>query len=205
MRRPALIDPVWGGVFQYSEAGSWATPHFEKIISFQAQYLRQYSQAYALWRDPKYLAAARDIERYLASFLISPDGAFYVSQDADLDHDIDGHAYYALDEAGRRRLGVPRIDSNIYARENGWAISGLAAFYDVTNDPTMLALAERAAKWVDDNRRCRMEVFAMAKRTAADRFFATRWRWDRPSSISMSRPAIAIGWREPARPATSSA
>src|SRR6202030_1000504 len=27
----ALIDPVWGGVFQYSEAGSWAHPHFEKI------------------------------------------------------------------------------------------------------------------------------------------------------------------------------
>jgi len=148
----ALIDPVWGGVFQYSEAGSWATPHFEKIISFQAQYLRQYSQAYALWRDPKYLAAARDIERYLASFLISPDGTFGVSQDADLNHDVDGHAYYALDEAGRRRLGVPRIDSNIYARENGWAISGLAAFYDVTNDPTILALAERAARWVDDNR-----------------------------------------------------
>src|SRR3979409_2699585 len=33
----ALIDPVWGGVYQYSEAGSWTHPHFEKIISFQAQ------------------------------------------------------------------------------------------------------------------------------------------------------------------------
>src|SRR5258708_10677395 len=30
----ALIDPVWGGVFQYSEAGSWSHPHFEKIMSF---------------------------------------------------------------------------------------------------------------------------------------------------------------------------
>ena len=67
----ALIDPVWGGVFQYSETGSWNHPHFEKIMSFQAQYLRQYSQAYALWKDPKYLAAARDIERYLARFLLA--------------------------------------------------------------------------------------------------------------------------------------
>src|SRR3954453_20514142 len=89
----ALIDPVWGGVYQYSEAGSWTHAHFEKIMSFQAQYLRQYSQAYALWKDPKYLAAARNIERYLADFLTSPDGAFYVSQDADLNHDIDGHTY----------------------------------------------------------------------------------------------------------------
>src|SRR3954447_4977855 len=47
----ALIDPVWGGVFQYSETGSWQKAHFEKIMSFQGQYLRQYSQAYALWKD----------------------------------------------------------------------------------------------------------------------------------------------------------
>jgi uncharacterized protein YyaL (SSP411 family) len=148
----ALIDPVWGGVFQYSEGGSWSKPHFEKIMSFQAQYLRQYSQAYALWKDEKYLTAARDIERYLAGFLISPDGAFYVSQDADLDHDTDGHKYYVLGEPERRKLGMPRIDKNLYARENGWAISGLAAFYNVTDDPKVLAIAERTAKWVNDNR-----------------------------------------------------
>jgi uncharacterized protein YyaL (SSP411 family) len=148
----ALIDPVWGGVFQYSEGGSWSKPHFKKIISFQAQYLRQYSQAYALWKDEKYIDAARDIERYLAGFMVGPDGAFYVSQDADLDHDTDGHKYYALDDAGRRKLGIPRIDKNLYARENGWAISGLAAFYNVTNDPKILAIAECAAKWVNDNR-----------------------------------------------------
>jgi uncharacterized protein len=148
----ALIDSVWGGAFQYSEAGSWSKPHFEKIMSFQAQYLRQYSQAYALWKDPKYLTAARDIERYLAAFLASPDGAFYVSQDADLDHDTDGHKYYALDDSGRRKLGIPRIDNNLYARENGWAISGMTAYYDVSSDPKALAIAERAAKWVVDNR-----------------------------------------------------
>jgi uncharacterized protein YyaL (SSP411 family) len=148
----ALIDPVWGGVFQYSESGGWTKPQFEKIMSFQAQYLRQYSPAYALWNDEKYLAAARDIERYLAGFLIGPDGAVYVSQDADLDHDTDGHKYYALDDAGRRNLGMPRIDKNLYARENGWAISGLTMFYNVTSDPKVLAIAERAAKWVNANR-----------------------------------------------------
>ena len=148
----ALIDPVWGGVFQYSEAGSWGHPHFEKIMSFQAQYLRQYSQAYALWKDPKYLTAARDVERYLTGFLQSPDGAFYVSQDADLNQDTDGHAYYALAETERRKLGLPRIDTHLYARENGWVISGLIAFYDVANDPKVLAMAARAAKWVNDNR-----------------------------------------------------
>ncbi len=148
----ALIDPVWGGVFQYSEPGSWTHPHYEKIMSFQAQYLRQYSQAYAFWRDPKYLAAARDIERYLANHLTAPNGAFYVSQDADVDRDVDGHVFYAADDAQRRKLGIPRIDKNLYARENGWAISGLIAFFNVTNDPQILAIAERAANWVRENR-----------------------------------------------------
>lgn len=148
----ALIDPTWGGVFQYSEAGSWTHPHFEKIISFQAQYLRQYSQAYALWKEPKYLAAAKDIERYLAAFLTGPEGAFYVSQDADLNHEIDGHKYYALPDADRRKLGLPRIDKKLYARENGWAISGLVAYYNVSNDPKILGMAERSARWVIDNR-----------------------------------------------------
>jgi uncharacterized protein len=121
-------------------------------MSFQAQYLRQYSQAYAQWKDPKYLSAARAIEGYLAAFLTSPDGAFYVSQDADLDHDTDGHKYYALSDSERRKLGLPRIDRNLYARENGWAISGLAAYYDVTDDPKVLDVAVRAAKWVIANR-----------------------------------------------------
>ena len=148
----ALIDPVWGGVFQYSEGGSWQKPHFEKIMSFQAQYLRQYSQAYSLWKEPRYLGAARDIERYLVAFLQGDDGAFYVSQDADLDHDTDGHKYYALADAERRKLGMPRIDKNRYARENGWAISGLAAYYNISKDAKALQSAERAAKWVLANR-----------------------------------------------------
>lgn len=147
-----LIDPVWGGVYQYSEGGSWTKPHFEKIMSFQAQYMRQYSQAYALWKDPKYLAAARDIERYLTAMMRSPEGAFYVSQDADLSREIDGHAFYPLDDAARRKLGTPKIDKNLYARENGWAISGYATLYGVTNDPKILAIAEDAAKWVIANR-----------------------------------------------------
>ena len=36
---------------------------------------------------------------------------------------------------------MPRIDKNLYARENGWAISGLTAYYDVTNDPKVLEIA----------------------------------------------------------------
>ena len=123
-----LIDPVWGGVYQYSDEANWKSPHFEKLLAFQADDLRLYSQAYAQWQHPKYLEAALALRAYLVSFLASPEGAFYVSQDADLSAEVSGHEYYRHDEAARRRLGIPRIDTHRYARENGWAIPRCASF-----------------------------------------------------------------------------
>jgi len=143
-----LIDPAWGGVYQYSTGGVWNEPHFEKIMWTQAGNLRVAAQAYALWHEPRDLAMAQAIRRYLVTFLRSPEGAFYTSQNADL---IDGrHAgdYFALNDAQRRAKGIPRIDKHIYARENGWAIEALATLASSTGDPHPLAEARTAAKWV---------------------------------------------------------
>src|SRR5207244_1142372 len=32
----AIMDPVWGGIYQYSTDGDWKHPHFEKLMTFQA-------------------------------------------------------------------------------------------------------------------------------------------------------------------------
>ena len=148
----ALIDPVWGGVYQYSEKQDWSAPHFEKIMSFQADDLRLYSEAYARWQDPRYLRAAQSIHAYLVRFLRAPEGALYVSQDADLSATVTGHDYYKLDEQGRLRLGTPPIDRHRYARENGWAITALCRYVDVTGDRAALAEARGAAQWVRAHR-----------------------------------------------------
>src|SRR5580693_4608890 len=50
-----LLDPAWGGVYQYSTDGDWPHPHFEKIMQMQAENLRIYSLAYAQFRKPEYL------------------------------------------------------------------------------------------------------------------------------------------------------
>ena len=47
-----LIDPVWGGLYQYSDSGDWDHPHFEKLLQFQAEGIRLYAQAYAQWTGP---------------------------------------------------------------------------------------------------------------------------------------------------------
>lgn len=147
-----LLDPAWGGVYQYSTGGNWSSPHFEKIMQMQAENLRIYSLAHAWWRDPADLHAAQEIRRYLRTFLTSPEGAFYTSQDADLVEGKHSAAYFALSDAQRRRLGVPRVDQHIYARENGWAVTGLVALYAATGDADALEDALRATRWVIANR-----------------------------------------------------
>ena len=143
-----LIDPVWGGVYQYSTDGDWKHPHFEKIMQFQAENLRIYAEAYALWKDPAYLEAAKLIREYLRRFLTSPEGAFYTSQDADLVQGKHSADYFALDDKTRIARGIPRVDQHIYTRENGWAINALATFAGATGDTTALSDAVRAADWI---------------------------------------------------------
>ena len=43
---------------------------------------------------------------------------------------------------------MPRIDKNIYTRENAWAIRGLLALYNITNDQQVLERALKAARWI---------------------------------------------------------
>jgi hypothetical protein len=151
-RARKLIDPVWGGLYQYSDSGDWDHPHFEKLLQFQAEGMRAYAQAYALWRDPEDLKAARDILRFVRVFLRSPDGAYYVSQDADLVAGEHSGEYYALDDAGRRRRGIPRVDAHLYARENAWMAHALVTLHAVNGDDETLREALVSARWILANR-----------------------------------------------------
>jgi hypothetical protein len=147
-----LVDPAWGGVYQYSTDDDWQHPHFEKIMQMQSQDLRAYALAYAQLHDPKYKDAADAIHGFLTKFLLSPGGAFYTSQDADLIDGVHSAEYFKLSDAQRRAQGIPRIDTHVYSRENGWAIAALASLYEFTGDKSALAQAIRAADWIVQNR-----------------------------------------------------
>jgi uncharacterized protein len=132
-KQRALIDPVWGGVYQYSAATDWASPHYEKLMPYQAANLDAYARAYAMTRDVRLLADARRIAGYMETFLSNPDGAFLVSQDADVGaHDegaffVDGDVYYRKDAEGRRKLGLPRVDAHVYPKTRAPPASSPAA------------------------------------------------------------------------------
>jgi uncharacterized protein len=121
-------------------------------MQMQAEDLRIYALAYGLWRDESYLQAANRIRGYLKNFLTSPDGAFYTSQDADLIDGRDGGLYFQLDDRERRKQGIPRVDTHVYARENGWAINALTVLYTVSGQKECLEDAIRAADWIGAHR-----------------------------------------------------
>lgn len=129
----ALIDPQDGGVYQYSDLrrpdAPWSSPHFEKIMAFQAQNMRLYARAAKILDRPQYLATAKQIAAYLEGTLSREDGAFYASQNADPPN---------------------AIDTRVFARENGWAIVAFAELSDATGDrDEYLARALKAAKHLD--------------------------------------------------------
>lgn len=143
-----LVDPAFGGVYQYSTDGDWAHPHFEKIMQTQAENLRLYSLAYRLYGEVRYLKAAKAIAHYLQEFLSAPDGAFYTSQDADLVSGVHSGEYFSLNAVERLKQGLPRIDKHCYARENGWAINAMVELYLASADKQYLERAIKAADWV---------------------------------------------------------
>lgn len=150
-QQAALIDPVWGGIYQYSEGSTWRTPHFEKLMTYQAPALESYARAYRLTREPVQLARARAMFDYLQRFLLRERGTFAGSQDADLHaHEpskpfLRGAEYYAKPERERLALGVPRIDPHQYGEDNGLAIAAYVAYFEATGDERALAVAKRAA------------------------------------------------------------
>lgn len=147
-----LIDPAWGGVYQYSDKADWKSPHYEKLMSFQASHLMLYALAHAQWKTPEHRDAAEKIYRYIVDFLTAPDGAFHVSQDADSVPGDHGSDFFVLDAEARKTKPMPKVDTNKYARENGWAIAAMAAFHDATGEKDALDRAIRAARWVIANR-----------------------------------------------------
>lgn len=179
-----LLDPVWGGVYQYSVGGNWDEPHFEKIMQMQAENLRIYALAYARWGEAEDLAMARAIHGYLRHFLTSADGVVYTSQDADLvpgEHSAD---YYALDDVGRRARGIPRIDQHIYARENGWVIAALVQLAESTGDDSYRAEAERAARWIITHRSIEGGGFRHDEKDAAGPYLG--------DTLAMGRAFLAL-------------
>jgi uncharacterized protein YyaL (SSP411 family) len=168
-----LIDPEFGGAYQYSTFADWEHPHYEKIINTQYKYLLVYSKACQFFNDESYCGEAQKIADFLLEFLYSPEKeVFYTSQDADLYQGEKSHGYFKLKRKERLALGIPKVDKHIYASHNGKAIAGFVHYYLASKNKKYLQLAIQATDWVIKNRSIENGGFKHDKRDTAGPYLA---------------------------------
>lgn len=148
--RSALRDHLAHGFHRYSVTPNWNLPHFEKMLPDNAQLLSVYCDAWALSRNPEILGTIYSLVEYLTSPespIVSEDGAFYSSEDAD------SRPLKSSSEAERREgayyVWTLRDFSNVLGNERDAAI--LARHFGVSADGNVPAEHDRHDEFLTQN------------------------------------------------------
>jgi uncharacterized protein len=101
MANGGVYDQLAGGFHRYSVDERWVVPHFEKMCYDNSELLKNYVHAYQATGQEFFADVARDIIRWIDDVLSDRTrGAFYASQDADINMEDDGDYFtWTLDEA----------------------------------------------------------------------------------------------------------
>lgn len=85
-----IHDHVGGGFFRYSLDAAWHVPHFEKILSDQAQLSMSFLNAYLITRDESFRKVTCSTLDFVLSEMTHPtSGAFYSAIHADSESQYD--------------------------------------------------------------------------------------------------------------------
>lgn len=83
MARGGIYDQIGGGFHRYSVDAIWLVPHFEKMLYDNSQLSRLYLHTYQITGDDFFKTIAEDIYDYILREMVSPEGGFYSTTDAD--------------------------------------------------------------------------------------------------------------------------
>lgn len=137
-----LYDKVEGGFFRYATARDWSAPHYEKMLSDNAELTYLYLAASIVFDRPDYAEIARGALDYtLRALLDDEQRGFFGSQDAD-------EQYYHRDAAGRAEMETPAVDRTIYTDSNSLMVSTLVLAAHTLDDPDLLVMAQRVSDFI---------------------------------------------------------
>ncbi|MFI5181177.1 MAG: thioredoxin domain-containing protein [Thermoanaerobaculia bacterium] len=80
-----IHDHLGGGFHRYSTDEEWLLPHFEKMLTDNAQLLGLYARAWAITGDSFFARVARSTGDYLLREMRGAEGGFFAATDADSD------------------------------------------------------------------------------------------------------------------------
>ncbi len=83
MARGGMYDVVGGGFARYSTDDDWHIPHFEKMLYDNAQLARVYLHAWQVTGDLSFRRIVEETLGFVAREMLSLEGGFYSSLDAD--------------------------------------------------------------------------------------------------------------------------
>ena len=83
MAQGGMYDHLGGGFHRYSVDERWLVPHFEKMLYDNALLARLYLEGYQASGAPFFRQVVEDILAYVEREMVSPEGGFYSTQDAD--------------------------------------------------------------------------------------------------------------------------
>jgi uncharacterized protein YyaL (SSP411 family) len=151
-----LRDPVDGGFFRYATRADWSEPHYERMLSDNAQLLAVLALAGRA-------EAASDVARFLLTTLAVPGG---IASAQDSESMIDGQRvegfYYTLDAASRSRLDPPPLDRKVVTGFVGLAVGALALASRILDRPDRAGEAERLAAAMLDRHRIEGRLIHMS-------------------------------------------
>jgi hypothetical protein len=93
-----IHDHLAGGFHRYSTDAEWLLPHFEKMLTDNAQLLGVYARAFAVTGDPFFARVARSTGDYLLREMRGPEGGFFAATDADSDGEEGKYFVWTADE-----------------------------------------------------------------------------------------------------------
>ena len=83
MARGGMYDVVGGGFARYSTDDNWRVPHFEKMLYDNAQLAQVYLHAWQVTGEQSFRKVVEKTLEFVTRELLSPEGGFYSSLDAD--------------------------------------------------------------------------------------------------------------------------
>jgi uncharacterized protein YyaL (SSP411 family) len=97
-----IYDHLGGGIARYSVDGHWLVPHFEKMLYDNAQYLALLARLHGLTENPLYEVRAIETVQFLLTDMLTGDGVFAASYDADSEGEEGRYYVWSYAELERR-------------------------------------------------------------------------------------------------------
>jgi uncharacterized protein len=170
MANGGIYDQLGGGFHRYSVDAEWLVPHFEKMLYDNALLSRLYLHANLVTGNPFYERIVEQTLDYVVREMVSPDGGFYSTQDADSEGEEGKFFIWTADE----------IEAALLAEDARYFM----LYYDVTRagnfEGKNILHAEQDAETVADEAQVSLETLQASLKRSREMLFQLREKRVKP-------------------------